>query len=132
MQPLRSCLLAVPVIAGLAIPFASPAEAHRRHGGGAAFITGLIGLGVGALAGGALSGHSDRNVQGYDEPAYAPQPSYGYAVPTYFARPHPVYAPPPVYYAPPPVAYYALPPAYYAPPPAYQGGPAYARWGDDD
>jgi hypothetical protein len=125
MQPFRSCLLAVPVIAGLAIPFASPAEAHRRHGGAAALITGLIGLGVGALAGGALSGRSDRDGQGYDEPAYAPRPSYGYAVPTYVARPHPVYAPPPVYYAPPPVAYYALPPA-------YQGGPAYARWGDDD
>ncbi len=125
MQPFRSCLLTVPVIAGLAVPFASPAEAHRRHGGGAALITGLIGLGVGALAGGALSGHSDRDGQGYDEPAYAPQPSYGYAVPTYVARPHLMYAPPPAYYAPPPVAYYA-------PPPAYQGGPAYARWGDDD
>ena len=71
MQPFRSCLLALPVIAGLAVPFASPAEAHRRHGDGAALITGLIGLGVGALAGGALSGHSDRNGQGYDEPAYA-------------------------------------------------------------
>ena len=81
---------------------ASPlsAEAHWNGGGGGggcyncggSFAGGaLLGLGVGALVGGALA-------------------------PRYYAPP----PPPPVYYAPPPPVYYAPPPpVYYAPPPGY-------------
>jgi hypothetical protein len=84
---------------------ASPltAEAHW-HGGGGCYNCGgnfvggaLLGLGVGAVVGGALAPRY-----------YAPAP------PVYYAPP------PPVYYAPPPPAYYAPPPpVYYAPPPGY-------------
>ena len=129
MQPFRSLLLAVPVAAGVAASFAPPAEAHRRHDGGAALLSGLVGLGVGALAGGALWKHPDGYEPAYAEPRYAPPP-YGYEVPAYVVRPPVAYAPPPVYYAPPPVAYYAPLPAYVAPP-AYQDRPSYARWSDD-
>ena len=60
-----------------------------RHGGGDNGLAGaLLGLGIGALVGGAIVSSQ--------QPQYAP--------------------PPPVYYAPPPPAYYAPPPgAYYAP-----------------
>jgi hypothetical protein len=83
---------------------ASPltAEAYWHGGGcwncgGGNFAAGaLLGLGVGAVVGGALAPHY-----------YAPPPVY-YA------------PPPPVYYAPPPPVYYAAPPpVYYAPPPGY-------------
>jgi hypothetical protein len=140
MHSLRSLVLAVPVAAGLAVPFATPAEAHRRHDGGAALVAGLIGLGVGAVAGNALAARSDGYGPAYAEPGYAPPPAYGYA-PAYVAPPvayAPVYAPPPVVYAaPPPVAYvpppvYAVPRPVYAPPPAYRDVPTYAGWGEDD
>ncbi len=60
----------------------------RGHGGDGAAILGgaLLGLGVGALLGGAMA----------PPPAYSPPPAY---VP-----------PPGVYYPPPPPAYYAPPP----------------------
>jgi hypothetical protein len=132
MQPFRSLLLAVPVVAGVAVSFAPAAEAHRRRDGGAALLSGLIGLGVGALAGGALSKHSDGYEPAYAQPRYAPPPSpYGYEMPAYVVRPPVEYAPPPVYYAPPPIAYYAPSPSYVVPP-AYQDRPSYARWSDDD
>lgn len=54
----------------------------------------LLGLGLGALVGGAI-------IQS-QQPQYAPPPQY-YA------------PPPPVYYAPPPPAYYAPPPGAYQP-----------------
>jgi hypothetical protein len=61
-----------------------------RDNSGAIIGGALLGLGVGALVGGAI----------------AP------------ARPPAYYVPPPAYYAPPPPVYYAPPPrAYYAPPP---------------
>jgi hypothetical protein len=85
---------------------ASPvaAEAGWHGGGGGNFVGGaLLGLGLGAVVGGALA-----------QPRYAPPP-------VYYAPPPPVYyaPPPPVYYAPGPPVYYAPPPGYYAPPPGY-------------
>jgi hypothetical protein len=87
-------------------PLAAQAQWHGGgggccyHGGGGNFVGGaLLGLGVGAVLGGALAPHY-----------YAPPP------PVYYAPP------PPVYYAPPPPVYYAPPPVYYAaPPPGYPG-----------
>ncbi len=62
---------------------------RRDHDGGNGLAGALLGLGVGALVGGAI-----------------------------ISSQQPQYAPPPVYYAPPPPVYYAPPPpAYYAPPP---------------
>jgi hypothetical protein len=65
----------------------------RGHGGiGVGGV--LLGLGIGALVGGAIVSSQ--------QPQYAPPPQY-YA------------PPPPVYYAPPPPAYYAPPPGAYQP-----------------
>jgi hypothetical protein len=58
---------------------------HRGGNGGAVVGGALLGLGVGALIGGALTS---------SQPAYR--------------------APPPVYYAPPPQGYYAPPPPVYS------------------
>jgi hypothetical protein len=58
---------------------------HRGGNGGAVVGGALLGLGVGALIGGALAS---------SQPAYR--------------------APPPVYYAPPPPGYYAPPPPVYS------------------
>jgi len=137
MRSLRFLILAVPVLATVAIPFV-PAEAHRRHDGGGALIAGLIGLGIGAVAGGAFAGHSNEYEPSYAQPSYAP-PQYGY-VPTYAAPPPVYYAPPPrVVYVQPPVVAYA-PPGYYvqqrvyAPPRPqyYEPRPTEAGWGGDD
>jgi hypothetical protein len=86
---------------------ASPltAEAYWHGGGcwncgGGNFAAGaLLGLGVGAVVGGAIA-----------------RPHYYAPPPVYYAPPPPVYyaPPPPVYYAPPPPVYYAPPPGYYA------------------
>jgi len=138
MRPLRSFMLAVPLLAGIAVPFA-PAEAHRRHDGGAALIAGLIGLGLGAVAGNAFTGRADQYEPIHSQPNYGPPPGYGYG-PVYAAPPPVLYAPPSVIYAQPPVAAYAPPPAYYAPrgvyapprPRAYQDGPVEAGWDDDN
>lgn len=132
MRPFHSLVVALPVLASIVVTPLAPAEARGRHDGGAAVIAGLLGLGIGAVAGGALGGRS----YGYEQP-YAPP---GYA---------PVYAaPPPVYYAPAPprIVYAPPPPIAYAPPGYYVQPPAYARpwfgnedrrrveadWGDDD
>ncbi len=130
MRPFHVLVVAVPVLASIATPLV-PAEAHGRHDGGAAVIAGLIGLGVGAVAGSALGGRSYEY-----EPAYAP-PAYA---PVYVAPPPVYYAPPPriVYAPPPPIAY--VPPGYYVEPPAYarprfdydRRRPVEAGWGDDD
>jgi hypothetical protein len=100
--------------AALAILLAGPASAqpgrdrgghfdrgeHYGHGDASAAIGGaLLGLGIGALIGGAIVGAP---------PAYFPPP--------------PVYYPPPPAYYPSPPAYYAPPPAYYAPPPPVYHG----------
>ncbi len=138
MRLLRSFVLAAPVLAGIVVPFA-PAEAHRRHDGGAALIAGLIGLGLGAVAGNAFTGRSDQYEPTSSQPNYGPPPSYGYG-PAYAAPPPVMYAPPSVIYAQPPVVAYAPPPAYYAPrgvyapprPRAYQDGPVDAGWDDDN
>ena len=131
MRPLHSLIVAVPVLASIVTPLA-PAEAHGRHDGGAAVVAGLLGLGIGAVAGSALGGRT----YGY-EPAYA-SPAYA-----------PVYVgPPPVYYAPPPprFVYAPAPPTVYVPQGYYVEPPTYARhrfdydrrrpveaeWGDDD
>lgn len=66
----------------------------RGHGGGIGVGGVLLGLGIGALIGGAIASSQ--------QPQYAPPPQY-YA------------PPPPVYYAPPPPAYYAPPPGAYSP-----------------
>jgi hypothetical protein len=102
---------ALALVAALAVPLATPASAQRwdhrggydrgrgyegnrgygRDNSGAVIGGALLGLGVGALVGG----------------AYLAQPRV-------YAAPPPVYyAPPPVYYAPPPRAYYAPPPPVY-------------------
>ena len=94
MRPFHGLVVALPVLASIVVTPLAPAEACGRHDGGAAVVAGLLGLGIGAVAGTALGGHS----YGY-EPAYVP-PVYA-----------PVYvAPPPVYYAPPPRVVYASPP----------------------
>jgi len=137
MRSLRFLILAVPVLATVAIPFV-PAEAHRRHDGGGALIAGLIGLGLGAVAGRAFTGQSNEYEPAYAQPSYAP-PQYGY-VPAYAAPPPVYYAPPPrVVYVQPPVVAYA-PPGYYVQQRVYaQPRPRYyeqrtieAGWGSDD
>lgn len=131
MRPFHTLIVALPVLASIVVAPLAPAEARGRHDGGAAVIAGLLGLGIGAVAGSALGSRS----YGYEQP-YAPQ---AYA---------PVYAaPPPVYYAPPPRIVYAPPPPIaYAPPGYYVERPVYFRhrygyegrrrveadWGDDD
>ncbi len=144
MRPFRSFMLAVPVLAGIVVPFV-PAEAHRRHDGGTALIAGLIGLGLGAVAGNAFTGRSDHYEPTYSQPNYGPPPGYGYG-PAY-APPPVMYAPPSVIYAQPPVVAYAPQSGYYAPqsgdyaprdvyapprPRAYQDGPVDAGWDDDN
>ncbi len=92
-----SLLLATAMLT--APPLAAQADWHGGDGGGGGgqfFGGALLGLGIGALMGGALS-----------QPGYAPPP------PAYYPPP------PPAYYAPPPPVYYAPPPGYYAP---QQGG----------
>lgn len=121
MNPIRALIFTVPMMVIVAIP-AVPAEARGARNGGAAIVAGIIGLGVGVLAGGALAG----------------QPS-GYA------QPHYAYAPPPVYYARPPRIVYVQPPVtyvqpgyyvqqrVYAPQPRYYQQPSYpGNWQDDD
>jgi hypothetical protein len=77
------------VTIGMAASLANPAHA----GNGSAVGAGLLGFGVGALVGSAVT----------------PQTVY-------------VAPPPPVYYAPPPPVYYAPPPpVYVAPAPVYIG-----------
>jgi hypothetical protein len=125
MNRIRALLITVPMLAVVAVPII-PAQAGGRHDGSAAIVAGIIGLGVGVLAGGALAGQG---------PGYA-QPQYGYA---------PAYASPPVYYAPPPRIVYAPPPVTYVQPgyyvqqrvypaqPRYDQQPPYAtRWESDD
>lgn len=125
MNATRALLLTIPMLTLAALPVAT-AQAGGRHDAGAAIVSGIIGLGVGVLAGGALAGYA---------PTY-PQPQYGYA---------PAYAPPPVYYASPPRVVYAPPPVTYvqpgyyvqqrayAPQPYYYRQPPYqAHWQDDD
>ncbi len=131
MRPFHGLVVALPVLASIVITPLAPAEAHGHHDGGAAVVAGLLGLGIGAVAGSALGGRS----YGY-EPAYAP-PAYA---PVYVAPPPLYYAPPPrtVYAPPPPIAY--APPGYYVEPPAYARPrfdydrlrPVEAGWGDDD
>ena len=137
MRSLRFLVLAVPVLATVAIPFV-PAEAHRQHDGGRALIAGLIGLGLGAVAGGALAARSNEYEPAYAPPSYAP-PQYDYA-PAYGA-PLPVYdVPPPRFvYVQPPVVTYALPGDYgqqrgYAEPQPryYEQRTIEAGWGGDD
>jgi len=79
-------------------PLAAEAHWHDggggyRHGGGNFVGGALLGLGVGAVVGGALA------------------PRYYAPPPVYYAPPPPVYyaPPPPVYYAPPQPVYYAAP-----------------------
>lgn len=129
MRPLHGLIVALPVLVGIVTPL-SPAQAHDRHDGGDAVVAGLLGLGIGAVAGNALGGRS----YGY-EPAYAP-PAYA---PVYAAPPAVYYAPPPrIVYAPAPSVAYA--PGYYVERPAYQRPrfnydrrqPVEADWGEDD
>jgi hypothetical protein len=88
-------MIAAPALAVGLMAAPAPAQAywHRGgyyHGGGGGIIAGtILGLGAGALIGGALAPHY-------------------YAPPAYYAPPPVVYAPPPVVYAapPPPVYYY--------------------------
>jgi hypothetical protein len=94
---------ALALAATLAVPLAMPAWAQHRddrhghvdrggwhdhggdHGGGGALVGGaLVGLGLGALVGGAIAA---------SQPAYPPPPAV-------------YYAPQPAYVAPPPGAYY--------------------------
>lgn len=127
MHPFHGLVVAVPVLASIVVTPLAPAEAGSRHDGSTAIVAGLLGLGIGAVAGGALGRHS----YGY-EPAYAP--------PVYAAPPPVYYAPPPrvVYASPPPIAY--APPGYYVVPPADarprfdddRRRPVEAGWGDDD
>ena len=79
---------------------------YRHHNGGAALGAGLLGLGVGALIGGAIA-------NSYEEPRYyQPAPTYYVAPPRYY-RAAPVYvAPRPLYRVPAPVYYDAPRPAY--------------------
>jgi hypothetical protein len=120
-RALSAALLATSMMAA---PFAAQADDHRDHGGGGHYDHGdhggnrgdyrgeyrgggdrdrggigvggvLLGLGLGALVGGAI-------VQSQQPQYYAPPPQY-YA------------PPPPVYYAPPPPGYYAPPPGAYQP-----------------
>ena len=79
------------------MPFA-PAEAHRRHDSGAALIAGLIGLGLGAVAGNAFTGRADQYEPIHSQPSYGPPPGYRYG-PAYAAPPPVLYAPPSVIYA---------------------------------
>jgi len=84
----RTPLAAIAITAVVSVTI-SPAIANA--GNGRAVGAGLLGFGVGAIVGSALT------------------PREVYVVPP---------PPPPVYYAPPPPVYYAPPPpAYYAPPP---------------
>ncbi len=132
MRPFHDLVVALPVLASMVITPLAPAEAHGRHEGGAAVVAGLLGLGIGAVAGGALSGRS----YGY-EPAYAPR-AY---TPVYVAPPPVYYAPPPprIFYAPPPPIAYA-PPGYFVEQRVYarprfdydRRRPVEAGWGDDD
>ena len=131
MRPVHGLVVALPVLASIVITPLAPAEARGRHDGGAAVVAGLLGLGIGAIAGGALGGHSYGYAPAYDPPAYTP---------VYVAPPPVYYAPPPrVVYAPPPPTAYA-PPEYYAAPPRYarprfeddHDRPVEAGWGDDD
>lgn len=132
MRPFHGLVVAVPVLASIVITPLAPAEARGRHDGGAAVIAGLLGLGIGAVAGGALGGRSHRYEPAYAPPAYAPV--YVAPPPVYYAPP-----PPPIIYAPPPPIAYA-PPGYYVAPPAYarhrfdydRRQPIEAGWGDDD
>ena len=125
MNPIRALLLSVPMLTVVAVPIV-PAQAGGRHDRGAAIVAGIIGLGVGVLAGGALAGQA---------PGYS-QPQYGYA---------PTYEPPPIYYAPPPRIVYAPPPVTYVEPgyyvqqrvyPSqphyYQQAPYESHWQSDD
>jgi hypothetical protein len=119
MRLCRSLLLSVPVVATIVVPFV-PAEAGGHHDRGGAVIAGLIGLGLGAVAGSALGSRPSEYEPSYVQPSYAP-----------------VYeAPPPIYYAPSPPAYYAQPPrvVYVRPPPVaypttgyYVQQPTYAQ-----
>jgi hypothetical protein len=82
-------------IGGAAIAFTSPADAHRRGGGGVFF------------------GFSTGPAYPYyrPPPVYYPRPYYG---PAAYYVPPPVYYPPPIYYAPAPT-YYPPPSVYYSP-----------------
>ncbi len=132
MRPFHGLVVALPVLAIIVVTPQSPAEAHERHDGSAAVVSGLLGLGIGAVAGIALGGGSYGYEPAYEPPAYAP---------VYVAPPPVYYAPPPprvVYASPPPIGY--APPGYYVAPPAYarprfdydRRGPVEAGWGDDD
>lgn len=103
MRVLRNFALSAALVAGLTAPLASPAHADD-DGPGLAIAAGLLGVTVGALAAGAVSGPV---VYG---PAY-PAPRYAYP------------PPPP----PPPVVYGR--PVYAVPGPFYVARP---WWGDDD
>ena len=92
MRTWSTFLIAAPIAAGLLAAPAAHADWHRGgwhggywqhdHGGGNAAASALLGLGIGALIGGAI---------------VASQPQY-------YAPPPVVYAPPP-YYAPPVYGY---------------------------
>ncbi len=76
---------------------------YRHHGGGGAALgAGLLGLGVGALIGGAIA-------NSYEQPRYY-EPAPVYAAPPRYYRAAPVYAAPrPLYRVPAPVYYEAAP-----------------------
>jgi len=99
MRTWTTLLIAAPVAVGLAAAPAAHADwrqrggwggdaGHHDHGGGDALAGALVGLGIGALIGGAI---------------VASQPHY-------YAPPPVVYAPPPPYYPAP--AYIAVSPNY--------------------
>ncbi len=106
MRTWTTLLIAAPVAVGLLAAPAAHADWHQRggwggdawdhdQGGGGALAGALVGLGIGALIGGAI---------------VASQPPY------YYAPPPVVYAPPPPYYQayppPPPPPYLVAPPNY--------------------
>ena len=75
---------------------------YRHHGGGAALGAGLLGLGVGALIGGAIA-------NSYEQPSYyEPDPVY-VAPPRYYRTERVYVAPRPLYRVPEPVYYQAAP-----------------------
>ncbi len=75
---------------------------HHHNGGGAALGAGLLGLGVGALIGGAIA-------YSYEQPRYY-EPAPVYVAPPRYYRTEPVYvAPRPLYRVPAPVYYEAAP-----------------------
>jgi len=133
MRWVRAVIVAIPLLASVAGPVASPAQArHYRDGGGDALAAALIGLAAGAVAGSAFAPHEHQYEPAYAPPAYAFQPAYLAPPPIVYPRPTVVYqAPPPIVYAPAPRAVYVRPRVYavrqYAPPPATVAG-----WEDDD